>query len=255
MGRKRDKLQALKHRAKKANHKNAFKSTHTRDSRIKLKSAQFRWINEQLYTSPAAEAQKMFKEAPQLFKSYHQGFRQQVLKWPVNPVDVIITDLRERSDAESKLVVADLGCGEAKIARSFASDANIDVKSFDLVAANSMVTACDISKVPLASESVDMAVFCLSLMGIDFVRFLIEANRILRLNGTLRIAEVESRFLNVDAFVTLLSTVGFELTKREADQKYFLLFSFEKRQRFEGDADTVVGEGAKVLKACRYKKR
>ena len=39
------------------------------------------------------------------------------------------------------------------------------VHSFDLVAVNEMVTACDMANVPLQSENIDIAVFCLSLMG------------------------------------------------------------------------------------------
>lgn len=41
------------------------------------------------------------------------------------------------------MVVADLGCGEAKIAKTVPHK----VYSFDLVAANESVTACDISSV------------------------------------------------------------------------------------------------------------
>ncbi len=36
--------------------------------------------------------------------------------------------------------------------------------SFDLVAANERVVACDMSNVPLDSASVDVAIFCLSLV-------------------------------------------------------------------------------------------
>jgi ribosomal RNA-processing protein 8 len=39
------------------------------------------------------------------------------------------------------------------------------VHSFDLVAVNEMVTACDMANVPLQDENIDIAVFCLSLMG------------------------------------------------------------------------------------------
>ena len=54
------------------------------------------------------------------------------------------------------------------------------VHSFDLVAANERITACDIAHVPLGDATLDCAIFCLSLMGTDFVRFLKEAHRTLK---------------------------------------------------------------------------
>ena len=45
--------------------------------------------------------------------------------------------------SDKSMVVADFGCGDAKIARSVP---NV-VHSFDLVALNSHVTACDIKRV------------------------------------------------------------------------------------------------------------
>uniref|UniRef100_A0A1E1W912 Ribosomal RNA-processing protein 8 n=1 Tax=Pectinophora gossypiella TaxID=13191 RepID=A0A1E1W912_PECGO len=56
----------------------------------RLKAAQFRYLNEKLYTSSGNEAQKIFQSDPKAFRTYHQGYQQQVKKWPVNPLDVII---------------------------------------------------------------------------------------------------------------------------------------------------------------------
>jgi ribosomal RNA-processing protein 8 len=41
------------------------------------------------------------------------------------------------------MVVADFGCGDAKIAQSVSNN----VRSFDLVAVDKHITACDMSKV------------------------------------------------------------------------------------------------------------
>jgi len=71
--------------------------------------------------------------------------------------------------------VADMGCGDAKIAQSVEQK----VHSFDLVSNNKWVTACDIAKVPLKNDSVDVVIFCLSLMGTNLVDFINEAHRIL----------------------------------------------------------------------------
>ena len=65
-------------------------------------------------------------------------------------------------------VVADFGCGEAKISRCVPNT----VHSFDLHPVNDRVTVCDIAHVPLTDQSVHVAVFCLSLMGTDYMTFL-----------------------------------------------------------------------------------
>ena len=106
-------------------------------------------------------------------------------------MDVFIGELKAMSSRKSnsgapddakpkRLAVADLGCGEAKIALTFQKDGAIRVHSFDLTAVNPFVTACDIARTPLADKSVDVAIFCLSLMGTNYLDFVAEAVRILR---------------------------------------------------------------------------
>ena len=66
------------------------------------------------------------------------------------------------------------------------------------------IIQCDIANVPLEEESVDIGVFSLSLMGTNFPDFLVEANRVLKPRGKLFIAEVLSRFKDVNEFVKLM---------------------------------------------------
>lgn len=203
--------------------------------REKLTSARFRHINELLYTTPSESALKKFQEEPSLFDEYHVGFRRQVEVWPENPVDVFLDTLKERAklryekgdrrrrmgggvegkdlplprDDNLVCTVADLGCGDAKIAQTimgselgFKSGKNaknkgkIRVLSYDLKSVNPLVTAADIAHLPLESETVDVAIFCLALMGTNFLDFIEEAFRVLRWGGELWIAEIKSRFQN-----------------------------------------------------------
>ncbi|KAI3354112.1 hypothetical protein L3Q82_018663, partial [Scortum barcoo] len=170
----------------------------------RLESARFRYINEVLYSTSSGEAKRMFKQDPQAFGIYHKGYTAQVQKWPVNPVDEIISYIRQKP---SSLVVADFGCGDCKIARSVKNK----VHSFDLAAACELVTVCDMANVPLRDGSVDIVVFCLSLMGTNLADFLAEANRVLKMGGFLKIAEVASRFENVRSFITALAGLGFKM--------------------------------------------
>lgn len=78
-----------------------------------------------------------------------------------------------------KLIIADFGCGQAKLAQAL-EGTNSKVFSFDLVATNKYVTACDMAHTNLFSGSVDIAVFCLSLMGANLSQFIKEGNRVLK---------------------------------------------------------------------------
>lgn len=61
----------------------------------KLHSARFRYLNEQIYSNDSRNAQNMFKTDPDAFKAYHEGYRQQVQKWPMNPLDIIIQSVQK----------------------------------------------------------------------------------------------------------------------------------------------------------------
>ncbi|KAJ8331622.1 25S rRNA (adenine645-N1)-methyltransferase, variant 2 [Batrachochytrium dendrobatidis] len=183
-----------------------------------LAGAKFRWINEKLYTTSSKEAVKLFKNEPELFGIYHAGFSSQVKDWPVNPIDIFIDDLRGKPPFT---LVADMGCGEAKVAAELGR--MIRVESFDLVAANEYITACDIAHVPLAPKTCDVVIFCLSLMGTNFVDFLKEAYRILKFGGNLKIAEVVSRINNLDQFIKGVCGMGFTLESKDSSNKICLI--------------------------------
>lgn len=63
--------------------------------------------------------------------------------------------------------MGDFGCGDAKI---YKECPNQNVHSFDLVSEQPYITACDIAHVPLADASLDIAIFCLALMGHELER-------------------------------------------------------------------------------------
>lgn len=138
----------------------------------RLKAAKFRLLNEEMYSSSGGNAQKLFTKDTDAFKSYHEGYRQQVEHWPINPIDLIIKSVKKLPKTH---VIADFGCGEAKLAQSVQQT----VHSFDLVALNDHVTACNMAHVELESNSVDVSVFCLSLMGTNLQDYFLEANRVL----------------------------------------------------------------------------
>ncbi|XP_050985030.1 ribosomal RNA-processing protein 8 [Labeo rohita] len=210
----------------------------------RLEAARFRYINELLYTSTSGEAKRMFQQDPEAIAIYHKGYTTQVQHWPKNPVDSIISYIRKKP---ASLVVADFGCGDCKIARSVKNK----VHSFDLAPVCDLATACDMAKVPLRDSTVDIAVFCLSLMGTNLGDFLAEANRVLVMGGVLKIAEVASRFENERSFIGALSSLGFKLVHKDTENSHFHSFEFIKTGKAPGNVKKI----GLQLRPCLYKKR
>ncbi|GAB0132537.1 hypothetical protein EsDP_00000970 [Epichloe bromicola] len=204
--------------------------------REKLISARFRHLNETLYTKPSAEAFGLFQDSPEMFDEYHEGFRRQVKVWPENPVDSFLSDIRSRAKARppikggrpgppppsqrSKMAlprtmgtctIADLGCGDARLAESLQKESaklRLDVKSFDLQSPSPLVTKADIANLPLEDGSVNIAIFCLALMGTNWIDFVEEAYRVLHWKGELWVAEIKSRFGPVRKNAVVEHSVG-----------------------------------------------
>jgi len=226
-----------------------IKKTLAEEAKLKLSASRFRYLNEQLYTQPGNASAKLFRSDPTLFPSYHQGFQHQAEQWPLDPLNTIIADCLRLDD---EAVIADFGCGEARLARSVENK----VHSFDLVALNERVTACDMANVPLEDSTVDVAVFCLSLMGTNIRDFLFEAARVLKVGGTLKIAELESRFqgdtCNIDTFIENMLKFGFKNTWKDLKKDFFYFLDFKKVQEIKKKKGKLPEF---ELKPCLYKKR
>jgi hypothetical protein len=61
--------------------------------KARLAGSRFRILNEELYTTTSTNSYDKFKENPELFEQYHDGFRHQVESWPENPVDIMVNSL------------------------------------------------------------------------------------------------------------------------------------------------------------------
>ena len=185
------------------------------------------------------------------------------------------------------MVVADFGCGDAQLAKDLlavqpktakANDNKMfEVHSFDLVSPNELVTACDMANVPLPDKSVDVCVFCLSLMGTNLADFIREAHRVLKDDGRVKIAEVRSRIEyshsrsgtkkakgnnkeeqtsatektegTLEEFTDVLEKLGFECLQTDRTNKMFLLLELKKNGK---KVDRKLEFSAKP---CIYKRR
>ncbi|USW54064.1 Putative ribosomal RNA processing protein [Septoria linicola] len=170
------------------------------------------------------------------------------------------TDVAERVKAESEgrvaalprtqgtSIIADLGCGDARLAQTLTDSGditklNLRVLSYDLHSPSPLVTKADISKLPADDGSVDIAIFCLALMGTNWISFIEEAYRILHWKGELWIAEIKSRFGRVGKSKVVEHSVGGK-RKQAALQKKKAKADAEQEEVNEQETLAVVVDGA-----------
>jgi hypothetical protein len=162
---------------------------------------------------------------PEEWAQYHTLYREARKDWAVVPYEEMIRWCRQRSG----YVIGDFGCGEAKLAETV-SDRHT-VHSFDHLAVNAEVVACDMAHVPLDDETLDVAIFSLSLMGANVPDYIGEAYRTLKLDGQLHIIEATSRFGNRGQFVESLEALGFAVLTVEDKWKFTHIRALKNERR------------------------
>lgn len=174
----------------------------------------FSRMNARWNTSYSSTTYDRLKKSPEEWMQYHTFYQEARKTWEVIPYEESIKWLEQREG----LKVGDFGCGEAIIAKTL-SDTHT-VYSFDYISIDENVTECDISKVPIAESELDIAIFNLSLMGLNSDDYLKEAFRVLKLDGQLWIYENESHIKNVDEFIRNIELIGFKIIENNLNWKF-----------------------------------
>jgi superfamily II DNA or RNA helicase len=172
-------------------------------------------MNSRINIAYSKTTHDRLKENPEEWYLYHTLYREARKTWDEIPFERIAKSLKKRPD----WVIGDFGCGEAKLAEILPNK----VHSFDHVAISEKVTACDMTHTPLEESTLDVAVFSLSLMGLNYAEYLKEAHRTLKFGGMLKIAEPINRWQ--DKREELLSNVtkaGFLLIGEVIESNQFL---------------------------------
>jgi superfamily II DNA or RNA helicase len=185
----------------------------------------FSKMNNRWYASTSDSTHTRLAQNAEEWAHYHTMYRQLRESWPVVPYQEEIRWLSEREG----LVVGDFGCGEAFIAKTV-SDRH-QVHSFDHVAIDGNVIACDIAHVPLEDGALDVAIFCLSLMGSNFTDYVREAHRCLRLDGWLHIWEPANYFDDVNKFGSNLARIGFDVMAPQTEGAFVRIYAVRNAKK------------------------
>ena len=133
------------------------------------KFGDFSKLNNRINNENSETTHHRMTNNPTEWEEYHRQYREARKTWAIVPYEEIVNRIKQLSP---RLMIGDFGCGEAKILEEFGDKR---VYSFDHVAINENVTACDMNTVPLPDEATDVAVFSLSLMGRNWSDYIAEA--------------------------------------------------------------------------------
>jgi putative methyltransferase len=172
-------------------------------------------MNKVFNTSNSDTMHEKIKQDPQYLVQYHEKLDETRKLWTIDPVKVIankINNLPIPDRIIAKMVIGDFGCGRTKLAKLL----NNKVYNFDhhsILGEN--IIACDMKRTTLKNETLDVAVFSLSLMGQNWTEYIAEAKRCLRKRGMLMIAET-TKSLNAR-----LSGLKYETFRKTRRRFYF----------------------------------
>ena len=175
-----------------------------------VKYGDFAKLNNRINNENSQTTNERMMKDSQEWEEYHRQYRDARRTWTIIPYEEIIKKIKQLSP---RLLIGDFGCGEAKILEEFG---DTRVYSYDHVAINNKVKACDMKSVPLPDEAIDIAVFSLSLMGRNWQDYIAEAKRCLATNGYLLIADTTK---SIDKRLSKIKEVikkhGFEIYSDE----------------------------------------
>ena len=158
-------------------------------------------------------------------------------KQTIEPEDVpcnrIIAELEKIKTKKGGKRVIDMGCGRAQISEHFKDDARFHFINYDHVAINETVQVCDISKMPLEDDSVDICIMSLALWGSNFEEYIREAYRVLETNSTLYIIDSTKRWSRegeqcASILKQMLETNGFQIKEKDTRVDKWCFFKCSK---------------------------
>jgi superfamily II DNA or RNA helicase len=181
----------------------------------------FTHMNNGWYASNSENLNNRLKLDPKEWELYHTYYSKLRGEWEEQPTEVIADFISRRTD----WVVADMGCGEDLLRPLIKNE----LHSFDHVAISDDVIACDIRNVPLEDNSIDVAVFSLSLMGSNYGDYLKEAGRVLKPYQHLVVCEPARRWEGrIEELIEKIEESGFKIDNYHFSYKFLYVYGIKK---------------------------
>jgi hypothetical protein len=136
--------------------------------------------------------QKKWDEYHEIMAKNEESFETQDI-----PYNIVIKFLND-TPGKKKKVVADLGCGRAKVYNYMKDNPRFTFHNFDHVSIADHIISRDISDTKLNEYSMDIVIMSMCMWGSNCEDFIKEAYRILDEGGRLLIIEPHKRWHNAD---------------------------------------------------------
>ena len=171
---------------------------------------------------------------PDEFKEYHRQREISKESWVEDPVDRVADIINSWSNRYTRII--DMGCGMNKLKTVVNDNKTVQGVDHINVSSDTTVIEADMSNLNgiLDDNSKDVAVFCLSLWGVNYKEYFTEAYRILDNDGRMIIVEPSSKFgadkhfSTIDEFVDDVENYGFERTGKVETHNNFVYLKFTK---------------------------
>jgi SAM-dependent methyltransferase len=180
-------------------------------------------FNRRGKTTNSKRFHKEITENPKAWFEYHKIRRESMKDWNEIPYEYIASKIKNKNR-----IVADFGCGENLMKDLIP---NNKVYSFDHIAIDKDVIACDMAHTPLKNDTIDIAVFSLALWGTNYEDYFKEAYRLLTYDGLMYIAEPSKAYSqnDRDELVEMLKRNGFTLVGNIEDRRKFFYVTVMKK--------------------------
>ena len=186
----------------------------------------FSKLNARWNNAHSSKTHERLQSNPEEWCFYHTRMNELETNWQVNPREECIKYLKINLPQGS--ILADFGCGQAKLADALKQIHT--VHSYDHIAINRNVIACDMSQIPLNDDTLDAAIFSLSLMGKNLKDYITEAYRTLKLGGQLIIYH-PAKENDRDRFIAGLIQFGFAVVKSSEIYKWHYILAIKQGQQ------------------------
>jgi ribosomal RNA-processing protein 8 len=187
-----------KKKSMKLNNSSAKKKETPEQKRQRIQS-EISQLHKKYKTMKSENLSKEFNENPDLWNTYHQISEENEKSFPEDeiPRNRIIQELNKIKTKRSKKIV-DMGCGKAQISKYFQNDKRFEFINYDHISSEETVIPCDISKLPLEDDSVEICILSLAMWGSNCRDYIKESHRVLESNGRLYIIEPTKRWSEQD---------------------------------------------------------
>jgi len=173
---------------------------------LKTSLGDFSEMNKSWSITRSENTRKRLIKDPSEWYYYHSLYAEKRKEWDEIPYIEIAKKIKERPE----WVVADMGCGENLLSKEVVNK----VHPFDYVAIDKNVTACDMSSIPLKNQEIDAIVFCLSLMGSNYLDYIKEAFRVVKPYGNIFICEPKKKVeQRLEVLKKEIESVGFKIVE------------------------------------------